>query len=159
VEGVTSNRHLYSDHAVHQLGREQATTAAPPAVVHDHGHVAETARGGTALEDEAIEAEVRELAHARAGETAHASRQITTALWLDQTGRTARADEDDRRPRHAEPELHLRAHGNPLHVVAEHAQQRVVPLVVAVVADTLAEEARRDAEPDLFALDFRHRLA
>jgi hypothetical protein len=31
--------------------------------------------------------------------------------------------------------------------------------VAAVVADTLAEDARRDAEPDLFALDFRHRLA
>ncbi len=32
-------------------------------------------------------------------------------------------------------------------------------LVAAVVANALAEEAGGDAEPDVFGLDFRHRLA
>src|SRR5262249_13684604 len=138
--------------AAHQLGREQAATPAPLAIAAADGHPAQSTRGRAALEDEAIEAEPRELAHARASQAAHGSRQIAAALGLDEVGRGRGADEDDRRARHAEPELYLGTHGDPLHVGAERAQQRARVLVATVVADARTEETRRDAEPDLFAL-------
>jgi hypothetical protein len=59
----------------------------------------------------------------------------------------------------AEADLDLGAHGHPFDVTAEHVGEEAIVLVPAVVADLLAKQARRHAEPDAVARVVRRRHA
>ena len=65
-------------------------------------------------------------------------------------------DQADRRSRHAEAELDLRAHGHPLDERAQRVDEEGVALVAAVVAHLVAQQAGRDAEADPFGLPLLH---
>lgn len=80
----------------------------------------------------------------------HLRREIR-ARALDDEARVARvADQAQRVAGHAEAELELGAHRDPLHEWRQCLGQKCIALVAAVVADGRAQQARGDAEAELF---------
>jgi len=111
-------------------------------------HSFDAATRRSAFEDEAVEACLLELGEPFAGETLHPLGQILARFRFDQPWCRVAFDEPDWRPWHAEPDLDLRTHRDPLEELTEHLGDVVVELVAAVVADLDAEQAGRGADSD-----------
>src|SRR5262249_50435461 len=62
--------------------------------------------------------------------------------------RLAHSGQTQRLPRRPESHLYFRAHLDPFHEGSERVAQEGIALVAAVESDLLAQEARRDANPD-----------
>ena len=81
--------------------------------------------------------------------------EVLAGALDDEPRRAAVAHQAQRVAWNAESQLELRAHRHPLDEGRECLREKRVVLVAAVVAHGLAEEARGDAEADLF---FGHRV-
>jgi hypothetical protein len=107
------------------------------------------ARGGVALEDVAPQVQGLERLHALLGEPGHAGGVVRARLGGDQADRVVLAvHEADRLARDPHADLDLRAHGDELDELGHGAGEEAVVLVLAVVADLVAEEAGGDAHAD-----------
>jgi hypothetical protein len=82
--------------------------------------------------------------------------EVLAGLVDDQPRGRGFPDEPDRVARHAESDLDLRAHRDPLDEGAERVGQERIALVAAVVAHLPTEETGRHAGPDLLGLAFAH---
>src|SRR6266540_2082914 len=109
----------------------------------------EAARGRVLLRHPSVEIEALQLADAGFREAEHRAGVIVPAPLAEEARRRRIPDEPDGLARHAHPDLHLRADGHPLDGSTEHVHDESVPLVRAVPADLLAEQARGHAEPEL----------
>ena len=118
------------------------------AVRSEHLDSLHTAARRAAFEDETVKARLLELGEPLPGEDLHPFRQILARVRLDQPRCGLTFQEPDRRPRHTEPDLDLRAHWHPYEELTEHLGDISLPLVAAVVSDRGAKQARRDAEAD-----------
>ena len=101
-----------------------------------------------AFEDEAVEARFLEFSEPLPGEILHLLGQILARFRLDQPRCGLTIQEPDRRPRHTEPELDLRAHCHPFEELTEHLGDISLPLVAAVVSDPGAEQAGGNTDSD-----------
>jgi hypothetical protein len=135
-------------HPVHEDPREHADAVAPRrsalrAVDADALHAAGRR---VLLRDPAVQPERLELADAGLGEPEHRVGVVGSAPLRDEARGRGGPDEPDRLARHAHPDLELGADRHPLDEGAEDVDEEGVPLVLAVVPDLAAEEARGDAE-------------
>src|SRR5260221_11416758 len=91
-----------------------------------------------------------QLADARSRVLAHGVRVIDAGLDRDHADTRTAGHEPDGLPRHAETELDLRTHADPFHVRIERVDEEGIAPVPAVEPHLVAEEARRDADPNPF---------
>jgi hypothetical protein len=108
----------------------------------------EPAGGRGALQDVAAEPAAPELVHAPPGKLAHTYSVIGPARDAHQAWRGRVAHQPDRLARYAHADLHLGTDRHPRDVARQHAGDVGVLLVAAVVADLLAQQTGRDADPD-----------
>ena len=116
-------------------------------------HVVRSTAWRTRLQDESRHAQRREGVHTRASPMLHPRRPVLSSENANhahagrfRTDTVDGRDELNRLPRHTHPHFHLRTHGHPLDQSAQLHDERVFPLVTAVIADLVTKETTRDAD-------------
>ena len=105
-----------------------------------------------------MQAERLQLRHLGQRKAPHAVGQVLARLLDDEPRRPLVTDQPERVARNGEPDLDLGADRDPLDEWPQCVRQERVLLVATVVTDLRPEQAGGDAEPDLFALAFGHRV-
>jgi len=113
-----------------------------------HPHALHPATRRVALEDVSTEIHGRELLQSRLRPSLHSVGLVAAGLAEHETGRRGVPDQSQGLARCAQAHFDLRADRHPFEELPQGIREITIPLVAAVEADLVAQEAAADPDPD-----------
>lgn len=131
-----------------RAGEEPRSVALDRSAFRIHRHAADAATGGAGLEDVAAQVQGFQFPESSLGESHHRARVVHAGRDRNKARRPSTALQPEPLARHTESHLDFRTDRHPFDQPAEGPGQQGIPLMAAVVADSVPAQALADSNPE-----------